>query len=61
MEKPATTAKRMLKEIEKRKLGSKGHKRKVEQYVEELIGEDLSLLTSITLVKDYIEQTKENK
>ena len=64
MEKPTTTVKRILKEIDKRKIftsGSKGHKKKVEQYVEELMGEDLSLSTSAALVKDYAEQIKESK
>lgn len=59
MEKPATTVKRMLKEIKKRKIfrfgSNKYHEEKVKQYVEELAGEDLSMLTSTTLVKDYAE------
>lgn len=69
MEKKTTTVKRMLKEIEKGKIlsfGSKSHKKRVEQYVEELFGEDLSLLSSAVLVKDYAswipsEYTKEIK
>lgn len=62
MEKPATTVKRMLKEIDRRKvfrLGKEGHEKSVEQYVEELLGEDLSLLTSTALVRDYAEYIKE--
>jgi hypothetical protein len=53
MEKPATTIKRMMKEIEKRKIGTrKTHLKKVEQYVKELEGEDLSMLSTTALIED---------
>ena len=56
MEKATTTVKRLLKELEKRKtfyFGSKGHEKLVEQYVAELAGEDLSMLSSAVLARDY--------